>query len=169
VCTRCLRFNQPWLNDFFVISVLALPFLALRPVSHLPKIPKIIGRILLAPVLLLSLVLALVLVSELELPGPPRCQQDAARLDQEGYSVHLVGDYCGGPTVGFALFIEQRMPLLPGLYLVRSVDVFDDASDGNLSAVGPDQIRVQIPRCVDGNGRHEQIDHVYQLKPHVYF
>jgi hypothetical protein len=168
VCWRCLWFTQPLLNAFFVVAVLALPFLALRPLSQLPGIPKVIGRIALTPVLILSPLLALVFVACGDLQhrlSKESCLQEVARIDQAGYSVHLLYDLCGGPAVGVTLFAEQRMPLLPGLYFVRSVDVFDEASEGNLSVVGPNQVRVQIPR----SSWHQEIDRVYHLKPHVYF
>jgi hypothetical protein len=168
VCSRCLWFTQPLLNELLVFAVLALPFLALRPLSQLPKIPKVIGRIALTPVLILSFLLALGFVAcgDLQLrPSKEPCLQELSRIDQEGYSVLALCDTCGGPTVGVTLLVEQRMPLLPGLYLVRSVDVFDEASEGNLSVVGPNQIRVQLPR----SSCHQEIDRVYHLKPHVYF
>jgi hypothetical protein len=168
VCSRCLRFAQPLLNEFFGAVVLALPFLALRPLSQLPKIPKVIGRIALTPVLMLSFLLALSFVAcgDLQLrTSKESCLEEVARVDRMGYSVHALCDTCGGPTVGVTLLVEQRMPLLPGLYLVRSVDVFDRASEGNLTVVGPNQIRVQISQ----SSWHQEIDHVYHLKPHVYF
>jgi hypothetical protein len=172
VCWRCLWFTQPLLNAFFVVAVLALPFLALRPLSQLPRIPKVIGRIALTPVLILSLLLALVFVACGDLQhrlGKESCVQEVARIDQTGYSVHLLSDLCSGPAVGVTLLVEQRMPLLPGLYLVRSVDVFDEASEGNLTVVGPNQIRVQVPKGVEGSNCDQRIVRVYQLKPHVYF
>jgi hypothetical protein len=172
VCSRRLRFTQPLLNEFFVVAVLALPFLALRPLSQLPRIPKVIGKIALTPVLILSFLLALGFAAcgDLQLrPGKESCMQEVARVDQTSYSVHVLSDTCGGPTVGVTLLVEQRMPLLPGLYLVRAVEVFDGASEGNLTVVGPNRIRVQIPKGVEGSNCDQKIVRVYQLKPHVYF
>ncbi len=95
--------------------------------------------------------------------------QELGRVDQQGYSVQLVRDGCGGAVVGFVIFLDQRMSLLPGLYLKRSLDAFDGAYEGKLTVAGPNEIRVQIPKGVDGSGWHREVDHIYQVKPHVYF
>ncbi len=80
--------------------------------------------------------------------------QELGRVDQQGYSVQLVRDGCGGAVVGFVIFLDQRMSLLPGLYLKRSLDAFDGAYEGKLTVAGPNEIRVQIPKGVDGSGWH---------------
>jgi hypothetical protein len=169
-CARCLRFTQPLLNDLFGAAVLSLPFLALRPLSQLPRIPKIIGRIVLAPVVLFSLLFALFFVACGDWkPGRKNCLQEIGSVQQNGYSVHLLSDGCGGALAGFMLLVEQRMPLLPGLYLVRSVDVFVGAYEGHLTTAGANEIRIQIPKGVPGTGWQREIEYVYKLKPHVYF
>jgi hypothetical protein len=171
-CTQCLRFTHPVPNELFGAAVLSAPFLALRPLSQLPRIPRVIGRIAVTPILLFSLFTALSFVAcgELQLqPGQKSCMQELGRVDQQRYSVQLVHDGCGGAVVGFMLLVEQHMPLLPGLYLVRSVDIFDGAYEGNLTVVGLNQVRLQIPKGVEGSGWHQEVDHVYRLKPHLYF
>lgn len=128
VCIRHLRFTHPLPNELFAAAVLALPFLALRPLSQLHKIPRVIGRIALTPVLMLSFFLAVWFVScgDLQLrPSKESCLQEVARIDKTGYSVHVFNDLCGGPAVRVTLLVEQRMPLLPGLYLFRNVDIYD--------------------------------------------
>lgn len=95
--------------------------------------------------------------------------EELGRVDQQSYSVLLVRDGCGGAAVGFVTFLDQRMTLLPGLYLKRSLDVFDGAYEGSLTAAGPNQIRVQISTGVEGSNWNRKVDHVYQLRPHVYF
>jgi hypothetical protein len=172
VCTRCLRFTHPVPNELFGAAVLALPFLALRPLSQLPRIPKIIGRIALTPVLLFALLIGLTFVAcgDLELqPGKNSCMEELGRVDQHGYSVHLLRNGCGGAAVGFMLIAEQRVHLSPGLYLVRSLALFDGAYEGTLTTAGPTQIRIRIPKSVEGSGWNQEIDRVFQLKPHVYF
>jgi len=171
-CTQCLRFAHPVPNELFGAAVLSLPFLALRPLSQLPRIPKVIGSIAVMPFLLLSLLTALTFVAcgELELHrGQQRCMEELGKVDQQSYSVQLVRDGCGGAAVSFMLLLEQRMPLVPGLYFRRSLDIFDGAYEGNLTIVGPNQIRLQIPKGVEGSGWNQEIDHTYYLKPHVYF
>jgi hypothetical protein len=119
-----------------------------------------------------SLFLALWFVAcgDLQLrPSKEGCLHELACVEQAGYSVHALRDGCGGATEGFMLYVEQRMPLFPGLYLVRSVDVFDGAYEGNLTVVGPNQIRIHIPKGVDGSYWRQEVDRIYQLKPHVYF
>lgn len=167
-CTQCFRFTHPVPNELFGAAVLSVPFLALRPLSQLPRIPKIIGRIAVVPFLLFSLLTALTFVAcgDLQLHrGRRSCMEELGKVDQPGYSVQLVRDGCGGAAVSFMLLVQQRMPLLPGLYVIRSVDILDDTYEGNLTAVAPDRIRLQV----EGSSWHQQIDRVYQLKRHVYF
>ncbi len=95
--------------------------------------------------------------------------EELGRVDQHGYSVQLVLDGCGGAVVGFMIFLDQQMPLLPGLYVKRSLDAFDGAYQGCLTVAGPNEVRVQIPKGAEGSGWHQEIDRVYRLKPHVYF
>jgi len=144
-CTQCLRFTHPVPNELFGAAVLSVPFLALRPLSQLPRIPKVIGRIALTPIFLFSLLTALSFVAcgDLQLrSGQKSCMQELGRVDQQGYSVQLVRDGCGGAVVGFVIFLDQRMSLLPGLYLKRSLDAFDGAYEGKLTVAGPNEIRV---------------------------
>lgn len=61
--------------------------------------------------------------------------------------------------------LEQRMFMVPGLYMVRHLDYFDGVREGSLAAVGEDKVRVHIPK----NGMHQEVDRVYSLKPRVYF
>ena len=167
-CTQCLRFTHPVPNELFGAAVLSVPFLALRPLSQLPRIPKIIGRIAVVPFLLFSLLTALTFVAcgDLQLHRDRQsCMEELGKVDQPGYSVQLVRDGCGGAAVSFMLLVQQRMPLFPGLYVIRSVDILDDTYEGNLTAVAPDRIRLQV----EGSSWHQQIDRVYQLKRHVYF
>ncbi len=171
-CTQFLRFTHPVPNELFGAAVLSIPFLALRPLSQLSRIPKVIGRIALTPILLLAVMIALSFVAcgDLQLrPQQKSCMEELGRVDQHGYSVQLVLDGCGGAAVGFMTFLDQQMPLLPGLYVKRSLDAFDGAYQGSLTVAGPNEVRVQIPKGVEGNGWHREIDRVYRLKPHVYF
>jgi hypothetical protein len=159
-------------NELFGAAVLSIPFLALRPLSQLSRIPKVIGRIALTPILLLAVMIALSFVAcgDLQLrPQQKSCMEELGRVDQHGYSVQLVLDGCGGAVVGFMIFLDQQMPLLPGLYVKRSLDAFDGAYQGSLTVAGPNEVRVQIPKGVEGSGWHQEIDRVYRLKPHVYF
>ena len=97
------------------------------------------------------------------------CLQDLKEIEQDGYSVHLILDGCGGATQSFMLDIEQRMTLVPGLYAFRSIDFFDGAYDGTMTLVGSNQVHVHIPKGVVGSGWYRKVDRTYRLKRHVYF
>jgi hypothetical protein len=90
-------------------------------------------------------------------------------IQQEGYSVHLVRDGCGGAVDGFVLDVEQRRSILPGVYLFRSVDYFDGAYEGKMTPVGANGIRLQVPKGVEGSNWTQEIDRTYTIKPHIYF
>jgi hypothetical protein len=61
--------------------------------------------------------------------------------------------------------LEQRMFVVPGLYMVRHLDYFEGAHEGSLSAEGADRVRVHIPK----SDLHQEIDLVYSLRRLVYF
>ena len=170
---RMFRFALPPLNYAFVFGVLLLPFLALRPVLQLSRWPRILGCIIIAPILLLSLLLMATFVAcgnmEVRHDRKDSCIQELGKVEQGSYSVHLLKDCGGGATVSFTVWLEQDMPLVPGLYLFKSLDSFYGAYEGSLTAAGPHQVHLRIPRGVEGSGWHEEVDRVYQLKPHVYF
>src|SRR5258708_33003425 len=63
ICTRIFRFTLPVLNYIFVTAVLSIPFLALRPLSQLRKIPKVIGLVLVSPVLIVVPLLAMLVAT----------------------------------------------------------------------------------------------------------
>jgi hypothetical protein len=67
------------------------------------------------------------------------------------------------------LTVEQHRPLLPGLYLFRSVDLFEDAYQGKMTAVSANQIHLHIPMGVEGSFRTQEIDRTYTLKRYVCF
>jgi len=65
--------------------------------------------------------------------------------------------------------VVQRRPVLPGLYLFRVVDLFDDAYEGKIRPVSANQIQLPIPRGVEGSYWTREIDRTYTLKRYVYF
>jgi hypothetical protein len=95
--------------------------------------------------------------------------QELDRIEKGGYSVHLIRDGCGGASQSFMLDIEQRRRLLPGLYMFRSIDGFDSAYEGMMTAVGDNQIHIHISKGVEGSGWNRDVDRTYTLKPHLYF
>lgn len=171
-CYNYLRFSSSLLNYIFGWALLSVPFLALRPLSQLPKAAKIIGYISIAPALLVSLFLILLSVAwnfDLHPYSSGSCAQELSKIEEQGYTVHLIRDGCGGAMVSFMVYVEQRRPVFPGIYLYREVDSFDEAYEGEMSSVGNSQIRIQIPRGVEGSGWDRSVDRVYTLKRHVYF
>jgi hypothetical protein len=102
-------------------------------------------------------------------PRNKGCMRELENVQQNGYSVHLVLEDCGGAIGTRMLTVEQHRPLLPGLYLFRSVDLFEDAYEGEMTAVSANQIRLHIPIGVKGSFWTQEIDRTYTLKRYVYF
>jgi hypothetical protein len=89
-CSRSFRFTIPLLNYIFGVAVLCIPFLAVRPLWHLPRIPKLLGFILVSPLLLVSLLMIVGLVACDLNPSNKGCMRELENIQQNGYSVHLV-------------------------------------------------------------------------------
>ena len=172
-CFWFFSFTAPVLNYLFAGVVLFLPFVAIRPILQFSPMPKIIGCILISPILLFDVLFVLLFVGcgshELHHYRPDSCIQELGKVEQGNYSAHLLRDCGGGAPVSLTVWIEQRLPLLPGLYLVRTIDSFYGAYEGKLSPVSRDEVRLQIPVGVPGSGWEEKIDRTYKLKRHVYF
>ena len=163
--TRTLRFTVDVFNVIFDCAVYAIPLLAIRPVLRLHQRLRIWGLILLSPVLLLAslslLGTVLVGVGRTEITEP-------LQTFQQGSSTIELQRYENGGAVGVhSLNLEQRRLIVPGLYLVRYIGVFDSAKEGTLSVEGPYRVRVHARGNYDSNDY--QVDKVYDLKPWVYF
>ena len=166
-CTRTLRFTVDVLNLIFHCVVYTIPFLAIRPVLRLHRRPRIWRLILLSPLLLLSSLYLLGTVVFEGLLGATE-HREPLQTFQQGSSTIQLQDYEYGGSVGVhGLNLEQRRLIVPGLYLVRSVDFFDDAREGTLSVEGPYRVRVHAKGNYDSNDY--QVDKVYDLKSWVYF
>lgn len=171
-CMRVFRFTIPVLNYVFAVGVLCIPFLALRPLSQLAKIPKVIGFIFLSPLAFLSLFMIFAIIVSVACDLNPLnkgCLQELGRIERDGYSVHLILDECGGAIGSRMLTVEQRRPVLPGLYLFRSVDLFEDAYEGTMTAISANQIQIHIPKGVKGSYWTREVDRTYTLNRYVYF
>lgn len=168
ICICTLRFTHGGLNLVFVCLFFLTPFLAVRPVLRLPRWPKVLTTILLAPVLGLSLLFLLFTVS-CDVPAlveHRELSRELSSLRQGRYSVHLLWEESAGGSVGpHGVSFQQRMFIAPGLYLVKHLDYVEGVHEGSLSGEGPDKVRLHIPRGV----WQQQIDRVYLLKPWVYF
>jgi len=57
------------------------------------------------------------------------------------------------------------MFIVSGLYIVKHLDYFEGAYQGDLSVEGADKVRLHIPKTTF----HQEIDRVYLLKRRVYF
>jgi hypothetical protein len=173
LCLRNLRFTQTIPNYVFFTIVLLLPFFAIRPVLQLRRLAKVLGFFVLSPILFLSLLMMFLSVAcgapELAGNNNSGCMKELGHVNQGAYSVHMVRDGCGGAMVSFLVFVEQRVPLLPGIYRFRIIDSFDRAYEGTLTSVGPDAVRVQIPQGVSGSGWNKEVDRVYQLNRNAFF
>lgn len=93
-------------------------------------------------------------------------RRELATVEAERYSVHLLWQETTGGAVGpHGVGLEQRMFILPGLYLVRYVDYFEGAQQGSLALEGGNRVRVHIPK----SAMNAEVNRVYPLKPRVYF
>jgi hypothetical protein len=168
-CTRWFRFSNAGLNYAFGFCVLCVPFLALRPLLQLPRISKVFGIVLISPLLILCVLMTLMMATcdfDLHPYSKGSCLQELQRVEQTGYTVRLIQDECGGPLTGTAVAVEQRMRLLPGLYVIKNVDYIDRAYEGRITVIEANEIHVQIPK---GYGLPAGLERTYTLKRHVYF
>lgn len=170
ICTRIFEFSQPLLNYLFVLLVMSLPFFAIYPIRRLSKLAKIAGYVIVSPLLLIEIFLLLGFVAcgspEVHHYRADSCVQEEQHLEQDGYSVHLLHDCGGGATVDNSQWIEQRKEVVPGLFLVKTVDEFYGAARAEMSFTGENQLFL---RRYQGETPEGIEDHVYPLKSHVYF
>jgi hypothetical protein len=161
-CDGMVRFTAPALNSVFGFVLYAVPFLAIRPVRRMPRPTRSWAKFVLIPVLLFSSLLLLVRV----VFNGERTR--TVQIVQQGSSTIELQDYENGGAVGVHGFnLEQRRLLFRGLYLVKSVDFFDEAREGSISVEAPFTIRAHVR----GNYHSDdyQTDRTYHLKPWVYF
>ncbi|MGA8273940.1 MAG: hypothetical protein WB919_20420 [Candidatus Sulfotelmatobacter sp.] len=172
-CIRIFSSSNTAFNHFFVLGWLSIPFIALRPLSQLPRLSKWIGFVLVTPLLLLCLVMCLITVTcdfYLHPYGKDSCLEELGKIEQNGYSVHLVHDRgCGGALDSGSLDVEQRKTIFPGLYLVRSIAYFDGAYEGQITQSGSSAIHVHVPKGAEGSIWHQEVDRTYMLKRYLYF
>jgi hypothetical protein len=166
-CIHTLRFTVGAFNFIFECAFYIIPFFAIWPVWRLHRRPRIWGLILLTPLLLLSSFLLLgTVVFDGFLGGSERKQP--LQTFQQGSCTIQLERYENGGAVGVrGLNLEQRRLIVPGLYMVRSIDFFDYANEGTISVEGPYKVRVQAKGNYYSNDYH--VDKVYDLKPWVYF
>jgi hypothetical protein len=165
-CMRTLSFTVWALNFSLQCAVYAIPLLAVVPVLRLKLRARIWGLILLGPLFLLTSFLLLGTVVFDGLLGG-RERKEPLQTFQEGSSTIQLQRYENGGAVGVHGFnLEQRRLIVPGLYIVRSVDFFEWAREGTLSAEGPYRVRVHAK---GGYSKDYEVDKVYSLKPWVYF
>lgn len=168
LCIWTLRFTNDLLNVAFVCTFLLIPFLAVRPVLRLRGWLKLATTIFLGPLLALSLFVLLVTAS-CDIPAAinhRELSRELGCIQQRGYSVHLMWQKTAGGAVGpHGVALEQRMTIIPGLYVVKRLDYFEEAYEGDLSAEGTDKVRLHIPKSFS----HQQVNQVYSLKSRVYF
>ncbi|MGD0859794.1 MAG: hypothetical protein ABR912_10775 [Terracidiphilus sp.] len=166
-CIQTLRFTVEAFNFIFVCAFYLVPFLAIRPVLRMHQRPRIWGLILMTPLLLLSSSLLLFTVA-CEALGRPGEHTLPLQTSQLGRSTIQLQEYENGGALGIhGLNLEQRRLVVPGLYLVRSVDFFGDAREGTLSVEGPYRVRVHAKGNYHSNDY--EVDKVYSLKPWIYF
>ncbi len=168
LCTRTLRFTNDFLNIAFVCSFFLIPFLAAREALRLGRWLKLVTTILLVPLLAVSMVSLLLTVS-CYLPdaiGHVERSRELAYVQEGNYSVHLLWNETPGGALGpHGVLLEQRMPIVPGVYVRKPLDYFEGASHGSLSSEGTDSLRLHIP----ASNQNEEVNKVYSLKRRVYW
>lgn len=171
LCMGMFRFTHDGLNLAFGCLFLLLPFFAIKPTLHLPRWAKITTLTLLIPVLGFS-VLGLLGMAACDIPDAVDhvpLSRELCTLEHGEYSVHLAWEETAGGAIGpHGVGLEQRRSILPGLYLVKSLDYFEGASEGNLSWTGADRVSLYIP--IAGYYQNQRnIRREYSLKPWLYF
>jgi hypothetical protein len=161
-CSGTLSFQVGALNFIFACAFYLIPFLAIRPMLRLPQRPRRWGLILLSPLLLLSSFLLL-----FKLVGSSERTETLQTFQQGSSTIQLQRYEYGGAVGVHGLNLEQRRVIVPGLYMVRSVDFFESAHEGTLSVEGPYKVRVHAKGSY-GNSNLE-VDRAYSLKPWIYF
>ena len=160
------RFAASWGNLIFVCAYLIVPFFAIQPLRRLSRPFKALGFVILIPVLLLSVVnLSVFILGALD---PALNRIEPLQTVQQGRSSVQIVRYEHGGAVGIrGVYLEQRRSVVPGLYLVRSIDSFGYAHEAALSVDGPSRVRVHVKGSY--NDAHLVVERVYYLKPWVYF
>jgi hypothetical protein len=165
-CVEMFRFAASWGNLIFVCAYLMVPFFAIQPLRRLSQPFKALGFVILIPVLLLSVVN--LSVSILDALDPDLKRIEPLQTVQQGRSSVQIGRYEHGGAVGVrGVYLEQQRSVLPGLYLVRSIDAFGYAHEATLAVDGP--YRVRVHAIGSYNDAHLVVDRVYSLKSWVYF
>jgi len=168
LCIRTLRFTNNGLNLAFVFGFLVVPFFAIRPALRLRRWPRVVMIMFLTPLLAIS-TLALLSTVGCDIPAYVKhieLDRELSSVHQGRYSVHLLWEETAGGAVGpHGVGLEQRMFIVPGLYLMKPLDYFEGALAGSLSPEGADKVRVHIPE----SRSHPEVDKSYLLKPRVYF
>jgi len=168
-CFRWFRFSSAGLNYAFTAGVLCIPFIALRQLRQFSRVAKAFGYVLISPLLLLCVLMLVMMATcdfDLHPYGKENCLPELGSIEQDGYTVHLIRDLCGGPLTGVALKVEQRRLFLPGLYVIRTIDYIDGAYEGRITVAGASAIQLHIPK---GPSWSSDTDRTYGLKRHVYF
>lgn len=170
-CMRTFRFTHDELNLAFGCLFLLLPFFAIKPALCLPRWAKITTLILLAPSLAFS-VLGLTAMTACDIPDAVnhvQLSRELCTLQHGDYSVHLAWEETAGGAIGpHGVSLEQRKTILPGLYLVKSLDYFEGASEGTLSWADADRVSLYIPIAGYYQDQHD-VKRVYSLKHWLYF
>jgi len=118
-CIRTLSFAVEPLNFLFVCVFHLIPFLAIRPMLRLHNWPKMVGLILLTPVLFLSSCFLLFMVA-CEGPHWSGTRIQPLQTIRMGSSTVQLQRYDSGGGVGIhGLNLEQRRLIVPGLFVVN--------------------------------------------------
>ena len=94
--------------------------------------------------------LCLLFTASCDLPAVMQHREMSRQLSHVqwgNYSIHLLWEETPGGAVGpHGVVLEQRKAIVPGLYLVKQLDYFEDANEGSLSVDEAGRIRLHIPQ-----------------------
>jgi len=175
-----LRFGSSLANYVALLLFFCLPWLGLRYAFALRKWWQItVAVVLLAPVLVYSLlggIMTIVEVRPVIRTGADPGFAPLAKIEMGAYRVVVYQILDGGAVGGEAAEVRQERTLIPGVLLVRRLEVVDNADISTYRTIGPDELRVELSLWGEKPGQkdfeYHQIgskDSEYHLKSFVYF
>ncbi|HVN91903.1 MAG TPA: hypothetical protein VMT61_18960 [Candidatus Binataceae bacterium] len=169
-----LRFDSPAANQIAGAASFLLPFVSLGFAASAPR--HRFTRIVLIMVMSLPLCVCVVGVFgeggaaiETLRTGVNPYFQLAARTPMDGYWVAL---YYDSLTFGSNIYVLQERPLVPGLLLIRPVEVIRDGREAKCQRIGQNRIKVDVAvcfECVAPKTHTPARTEIYDLNPNLYF
>ena len=163
-----VRFASPVLDDVAALAVVLLPWGALAALGRVPgrRLRWGLG-VALAPVLLLTLPGACFLAFDLrdDTAGPVPALEVVRQLAVGAGRVRVYRATCGVPCSN-TLVVRHERAVLPGVLVVRTLDIGADGDAGLATDARGSRVTVTLPDEVTGAVREPE---TFALRPWVYF